>query len=744
MYKLFEEANNLRLFEEAKQKAIEYGHQYVTTEHVLSILLDKPEIQTMISKFSVEHSDLKNEVTDYLSTAVQENFIPPLKIEIPAWSSFVHVMIKREILIYTMTSGTMTESNHTFLYLFDADKDNFCSYLFEKYGLKKESLEKYVDGRYREKFYGDKGKETENGMPELAKYAVNLNEKAAKLKIDPLIGRAEEIYAVTQAMGRYKKNSVMLVGGEGVGKTAIVEGLALNIVNGNVPESLMNATIYSLDIAALVAGTRYRGEFEERMKLVLEELKNDTDAVLFIDEIHMVMAAGGSGDNNVNAANLLKPALARGEIRCIGSTTFDEYRKHIEKDKALCRRFKVVSVDEPSIKDAKEILQGLKSYYENFHGIHYDNDALDAAVDLSAKYIKGHLPDKALDLIDDAGTRVKLTGIPRNITVLDIEEEVAVKTKTPRSTVSQSELDRLEALKPELESMLFGQTQAIESLDDAMWIIRAGLREPNKPAAAFLFAGPTGVGKTETARQLAKRLDIPLFKEDMSEYMEKHSVSKFIGAAPGYVGYGDGSAGSGKLINEVDEHPHCVVLLDEFEKAHPDVQNIFLQIMDDGILTSSAGKPVSFRNVYLIFSTNAGSTAAANHKPMGFLKDSGDNGASSVQDKVINDTFSPEFRNRLDAIVRFNSLKAADMEHIVNKFIGELNVLASEKGFTIAVSEEVVKYLAVEGYDPKFGARPLKRAIDNHIKKPLSRRMVRQPNDKAVSVEMRDGVVVIL
>jgi ATP-dependent Clp protease ATP-binding subunit ClpA len=740
---------SISIFNDAKSKAIEFGHEYITPEHVFAALLNKEEIQKMISSFDIEPQQIQDELEEYLKEASVQNIIPALQ-------SDGHLKVTRavdrlqrfEILISTITNGQLDDNFYLFSAMF-TDNDSFVYYLLSKFGVEKAQVETYVKRYYAVKFFdhdektgapATKGKK-EDTPSELEKYAVNLNEKAKELKIDPLIGRESEVYSITQIMARYKKNNAMLIGEAGVGKTAIVEGLALNIVNGNVPESLRDATIYALDIASLLAGTRFRGEFEERVKLVLEELKLDPNAILFIDEIHMILSAGASGDNNVNAANLLKPALARGDLRCIGSTTYEEYRKFVEKDKALARRFKKLDVNEPTVEDAKAILKGSKSYYETFHGLYFDDEALDAAVDLSHRYVKGFLPDKAFDLIDDAAAHIKLSGNLRNLNVDDIEAEVSKTARIPPATVSESENQKLENLEGDLLGEIFGQDAAITELTDSIIISRSGLREPNKPAAAYLFAGPTGVGKTEVAKQLARTLGIELVRMDMSEYMEKHSVSKLIGAGPGYVGYGEGGNGSGKLINAIDTTPHCVLLIDEIEKAHADVQNIFLQVMDNASLESSSGKKVDFQNVIIIMTTNAGS-AISEKSSIGF-GNSTNTDNSGEQDKAIKAMFSPEFRNRLDAIIRFSALDERNMVSIANKFVGEMISQAKvSKGVTITVADEVVSFLAVKGYDRAYGARPMKRAITDYIKKPLARLLLKAKAGDHLRIELNEVPVV--
>jgi ATP-dependent Clp protease ATP-binding subunit ClpA len=560
----------------------------------------------------------------------------------------------------------------------------------------------------------------------LAKYAANLNETAGKGGIDPLIGREDEVAMMIQILARRSKNNLALVGEPGVGKTAIAEGLAVKIVANEVPDVLAGSVVYSLDIGALMAGARFRGDMEERLKQVLKSLTFVPNAILFIDEIHTIMGTGAGQSGSLDIANLLKPALANGSLKCIGSTTNEEYRKHFEKDRALQRRFKRVDVFEPSIEDAKAILFGLKSRFEEFHKVTYTDEAIEAAVDLTARYVTNQLlPDKAIDILDNAGARQRVAPEASRLTVItlaEIEVEVSKVAKIPAKIVKDDESTKLSTLEDDLKAAVFGQDTALAALADAVFVSRSGLRDTNKPAGAFMFAGPTGVGKTEAARQLATTLGIPLLKYDMSEYMEKHAVSKLIGSPPGYVGYSDGGSGSGKLVNDIEQNPYAVLLLDEIEKAHPDVFNVLLQVMDDAKLTSSAGKTVSFRNIILIMTTNAGaSEASKNGIGFGASTQGGDPTAA------INRTFSPEFRNRLDTTVMFSRLQQANVLRVVNKFLSALETQARDRQVEIEVTTEAREWLAKNGFNPAMGARPLARSINDNIKTPLSRLMVVGP-----------------
>src|SRR5690242_10316248 len=553
----------------------------------------------------------------------------------------------------------------------------------------------------------------------LSNYCVNLNKKAMAGKIDPLIGRELEIERTIQILCRRTKNNPLYVGEPGVGKTAIAEGLAKRIIEGDVPEVLARSTIYALDMGALLAGTRYRGDFEERLKAVVAELENQQGAILFIDEIHTVIGAGATSGGAMDASNLLKPALASGNLRCIGSTTYKEFRNYFEKDRALVRRFQKIDVNEPNIEDSVKILRGLKTNYERHHKVLYTDEAIRAAVELSAKYINGRkLPDKAIDVIDEVGASRML--LPENkrrktVTLRDVEEIVAKIARIPPKSVSADDKETLRNLERDLKAMVFGQDRAIEALSAAIKLSRAGLRDPEKPIGNYLFSGPTGVGKTEVARQLASVMGIELIRFDMSEYMERHSVSRLIGAPPGYVGFDQG----GLLTDAIDQHPHAVLLLDEIEKAHPDLFNILLQVMDHGKLTDHNGKTVDFRNVILIMTTNAGASDAA-REAIGFGRDS----RQGEDEDAIKRLFTPEFRNRLDATIAFAGLTPEIVGRVVEKFVMQLEAQLADRNVTIELSSAAKEWLAERGYDRLYGARPLARVIQEHIKKPLAEELL--------------------
>ncbi len=582
------------------------------------------------------------------------------------------------------------------------------------------------------------GSVVKQGGEALEAYCVDLNEKAKSGKIDPLIGRQAEVERSIQILCRRTKNNPLLVGDPGVGKTAIAEGLARKIVNGEVPEVLKDATIYSLDMGSLLAGTRYRGDFEERLKQVVKELESHDNAVLFIDEIHTVIGAGATSGGAMDASNLLKPALASGSLRCMGSTTYKEYRQHFEKDRALVRRFQKIDVNEPTIEDTVKILKGLKTTYETHHKLRFTDAAIRTAVDLSARYITDRkLPDKAIDVIDEAGASQMLLPESKRKKVIgqkEVEAVIAKMARIPPKSVSKSDTESLRELETDLKRAVFGQEQAIDQVSSAMKLARAGLRDPNKPIGAFLFSGPTGVGKTEVAKQLAATLGIEMQRFDMSEYMERHTVSRLIGAPPGYVGHDQG----GLLTDAVDQHPHSVVLLDEIEKAHPDVYNILLQVMDNGTLTDAVGKKVDFRNVILIMTTNAGAADNA-RAAIGF----GRGKVEGEDDKAIQRLFAPEFRNRLDAIVAFKPLGAETIRSVVTKFVLQLEAQLADRNITIELTDEATDWLAKNGFDELYGARPLARVIQEHIKKPLADDILfgRLTRGGHVKVELKDGKI---
>ncbi|MCD8497352.1 MAG: AAA family ATPase, partial [Alphaproteobacteria bacterium] len=588
---------------------------------------------------------------------------------------------------------------------------------------------------------GEEGVKT--GREALDAYCINLNEKAQKGKIDPLIGREKEVERTVQILCRRSKNNPLYVGEPGVGKTAIAEGLAKRIIEGAVPDVLKGSIIFSLDMGALLAGTRYRGDFEERLKAVLAELEKIDGAVLFIDEIHTIVGAGATSGGAMDASNLLKPALSNGSLKCIGSTTYKEYRNHFEKDRALVRRFQKIDVEEPSIPDTIAILQGLKKQFEDHHKVEYTDEAIKAAVELTSRYIGDRkLPDKAIDIIDEVGAAQAIVPPDMRKNVIDkedIEAVVAVIARIPAKTVSSDDKETLKNLERDLKTLVYDQDKAIDTLCDAIKMSRAGLRDAEKPIGSYLFAGPTGVGKTEVAKQLSKTLGIELLRFDMSEYMERHAVSRLIGSPPGYVGFEQG----GLLTDKVDQHPHCVLLLDEIEKAHPDLFNILLQVMDYGKLTDNNGKTIDFRNVILIMTTNAGAMQLAK-TPIGFGREIGGDGDHYGDNEAITKTFTPEFRNRLDAVVPFQNLKPETMEKVVDKFIIQLEAQLADRDIAIDLTHKARVWLAKEGYDPAMGARPLARVIQEKIKRPLAEEILfgKLENGGVVVADIKDGQIV--
>jgi len=747
----YEEAQNISI--RAMEVARSYSHEMVTLEHVLYALLENNEVQTCLASLSVNYL----QISELLEKFFSAGFIGKSKHGgTPIKTAHFEALFVRAIATSQFSSRKNVTAVDLLMFMMQfPHEDNYAVTALLRANVTSLALKKYLARNTpatQNNSRVDRSAESTGPMGDMPisdseptnhdeaiayvkKFATNLNELADSGKIDPVIGRASEFDSTIQVLARRTKNNAVLVGDPGCGKTAIAEGLAYNIVKGNVPKILRNSTVWSLDIGALVAGTRFRGDFEERMKIFLKSLtflseplpehdpESPTIAILFIDEIHMIIEAGSGNKGTMDVSNLLKPALAKGTLRCIGSTTLEEWRKHFEKDRALVRRFKKIQIDEPSPELTKAILRGLRGIYEAFHHVTYTDAALDASVDLTHRYIKSAvLPDKAIDIMDQAGARQRITDENKliQIDVKEIEVEVSKIAKIPPAEMSEAESDKLARLQKDLENAVFGQSKAIEALTNAVMISRSGLRESNLPAGCYLFSGPTGCGKTEVARQFAKTLGIPLVKFDMSEYMEKHSVSKLIGSPPGYVGFGDGGAGDGLLVNAVDTNPACVLLLDEIEKAHPDIYGILLQVMDDAKLTNSQGKTVYFHNVYVIMTTNAG-VAATETNVIGFGRESD---IGEIDEKAIKNTFTPEFRNRLDAVISFDRLKPEVMLKIVDKFINNLKVLASLKNVDLTITIPACEWLANKGYDKLYGARPLTRVIDKYIKIPLSKEML--------------------
>ncbi len=721
--------------EQALHRALEFAnerhHEYATLEHLLLALSDDRDAAAVMRACNVDVDQLRRRITEYLDTEL-DSLVRKGSSDAQPTTSFQRVIHRAVVHVQSSGREEVTGANvliaifaeresHAAFFLQEQEMTRFDAVQYVSHGIAKRagmSEPKSVRGVDDENSSGEGGSEKKQ-VDALNNYCVNLNKKARDGRIDPLIGRETEVLRTIQVLCRRSKNNPLFVGDPGVGKTAIAEGLARKIVRGEVPEVLKDATIFSLDMGTLLAGTRYRGDFEERLKAVMKEIENYPGAILFIDEIHTVIGAGATSGGAMDASNLLKPALQSGAVRCIGSTTYKEYRQHFEKDRALVRRFQKIDVKEPTIEDSIEIMKGLKPYFEEFHKLKYTNEAIKAAVELSAKYIHDRkLPDKAIDVIDETGASQML--VPegkrkKKITVKEVEATVATMARIPPKTVSKSDSEVMSNLEKDLKRLVFGQDSAISALSSAIKLARAGLREPEKPIGSYLFSGPTGVGKTEVAKQLAALMGIELLRFDMSEYMEKHTVSRLIGAPPGYVGFDQG----GLLTDGIDQHPHSVLLLDEIEKAHPDLYNILLQVMDHGKLTDHNGKQVDFRNVILIMTTNAGASDLAK-AAIGFnrSKREGDD------QEAINRMFTPEFRNRLDSVIPFNGLPPSVITKVVEKFIFQLEAQLADRGVTIEMTEEATAWVAETGYDEKFGARPLARVIQEHIKKPLAEELL--------------------
>ncbi|MBV1917418.1 MAG: ATP-dependent Clp protease ATP-binding subunit ClpA [Sphingomonadaceae bacterium] len=736
----------------ALSQASERSHEYATLEHLLLALIEDADAAQVMQACGVDLGDLGDVVKQYLDQEYQS-----LKTEEkgdPAPTAGFQRVIQRAIL-HVQSSGKDTVTGANVLVALFSERDSYAVYFLQQQDMSRLDAVSFIShgiGKGGRSIEDRSPKGSEEQAPQveekadpknkkesaLDQFCVNLNEKALAGKIDPLIGRGPEVDRTIQILCRRSKNNPLYVGDPGVGKTAIAEGLARKIVEGEVPEVLSEAVIYSLDMGSLLAGTRYRGDFEERLKQVVSELEQMPDAVLFIDEIHTVIGAGATSGGAMDASNLLKPALSGGTIRCIGSTTYKEFRNHFEKDRALLRRFQKIDVNEPTIEDTIKILKGLRSAFEEHHKVRYTPDALKTAVELSARYINDRkLPDKAIDVIDEVGAMQMLLPPSRRrktITAKEIEKVISTMARIPPKSVSSDDKKALGSLHKDLKRVVFGQDKAIDLLSTAMKLSRAGLRDQDKPIGSFLFSGPTGVGKTEVAKQLASIMGIPIQRFDMSEYMERHSISRLIGAPPGYVGYDQG----GLLTDAIDQQPHCVLLLDEIEKAHPDLFNILLQVMDNGRLTDHHGKTVDFRNVVLIMTTNAGAADMA-RQGIGF----GDVSKEDASEEAVKQMFSPEFRNRLDAIVPFNYLGKDTVSRVVDKFILQLELQLAEQNVHIQYDSNAREWLADRGYDRLFGARPMARLIQEKVKQPLAEELLfgKLENGGEVHVSVKDSAL---
>jgi ATP-dependent Clp protease ATP-binding subunit ClpA len=705
-------------FLEAKSKM----HEFMTVEHLLLALIDNPSALEVFSAVGADTDRVRQDVTIFLDETTPKVSGEEDRETQPTLG-FQRVL--QRAVFHVQSSGKKEVTGANVLVAIFSEQESQAVYILNKQDITRLDVVNYLSHGIT-KYQGDA--EREDDIPEseavsvdqqtqtnpLETYTTNLNEMARLGKIDPLIGRKDEVERTVQILCRRRKNNPLYVGEAGVGKTALAEGLAKKIVDGEVPDVLKNAVIYSLDLGGLVAGTKYRGDFEKRLKSVLKELKSHPGSVLFIDEVHTIVGAGAASGGVMDASNLIKPVLASGDLKCIGSTTYTEYRTIFEKDHALARRFQKIDVSEPSVTETIQILNGLKSRFEEHHQIRYAKKALEAAAELSSKYINERfLPDKAIDVIDEAGAYQQLQGTKKKklIGVLDVEKIISKIARVPAKTVSASDVEQLKNVEKNLKMVVFGQDEAIETLADTIKMSRSGIGEQLKPIGSFLFAGPTGVGKTEITKQLAETLGTKLIRFDMSEYMEAHTVSRLIGAPPGYVGFDQG----GLLTEEINKHPYAVLLLDEIEKAHPDIFNILLQVMDHGTLTDNNGRKCNFRNVVLVMTTNSGATEMS-RSSIGFKQQ--DHSSDGME--IIKKSFTPEFRNRLDAVILFNPLSAEHIAHVVDKFLVELQVQLDDKKVELVIDDEVKVWLAEKGYDEKMGARPMARVIQQHLKKPLA------------------------
>ncbi|EOQ88013.1 ATP-dependent Clp protease ATP-binding subunit ClpA [Leptospira yanagawae serovar Saopaulo str. Sao Paulo = ATCC 700523] len=720
-----------KTLELAQTEATKFHHEFITLEHLLYGLTFNEKTKDVLINVGCDLELLREELLDYFEDDLSSIAVPNLKVQ-PKYTVGVQFVIQFAAFHVQNSGKEEVDGNNVLVALFREEDSQAC-YLLAKQDIKRLDVIKYIShGVKKEKDESDfeysesteeldEENEDRSKQSALEKFCVNLTEKAKLGKLDPCIGRDTEIQRTIHILSRRRKNNPIFVGEAGVGKTSIVEGIAERVVKGKVPKSLLGLEIYSLDMGLVMAGTKFRGEFEERLKSILQELVGKPEKVIFIDEIHTIVGAGAVSGGSLDASNLMKPALANGELKCIGTTTYKEYKSIFEKDHALSRRFQKIEVTEPSREDAIQILNGLKPKYESFHGVTYSTKAIEACVDLSSLHLRDRfLPDKAIDLMDEAGAFVKLRDENKEkakkfVGILEIETLVAKIAKIPEKTVKADDKKKLETLDAEIKSVVFGQNHAIDQIVDAIHYSRSGLGDEGKPIGSFLFVGPTGVGKTEVAKTLAEKMGIEFLRFDMSEYMEKHSVSRLIGSPPGYVGYDQG----GQLTDAIAKSPHCVLLFDEIEKAHEDIYNILLQVMDHATLTDSTGKKADFKNVILILTTNTGAQESA--KPLlGFDTDRYDDRSL----KAIERTFTPEFRNRLTAVIEFNPLSVAIVKQVVKRMFKTLQGKAKEKGIQLEISEKAVRYLAETGYDRSMGARPIQRIINSEIGKPLSKKIL--------------------
>ena len=717
---MVEPSKELQLvFDKAVNDAKKLEHEYVTLEHLLYAMLCEVNFEGMLKTYGVDVELIKKNIENYLKTKLDDIKTDMQKYK-PKKTQTVERVLNRAFAQILFSGKTVIEIPDVFLSML-SEKRSYACFALEQAGVNKENFVDYINSEYSAAGVEEEQPENlGNANKALKMFTANLNEDVKRGKIDPVIGREEEIEQLALTLGRRNKSNAILVGDPGVGKTAIAEGLAYRIVNGDVPDFLKEYSVYTLDIGSMLAGSKYRGDFEERFKLVLQALRSKGKTIMFIDEAHMISGAGAGSSNSANdLANMLKPALSKGNIKVIASTTWDEYRKHFEKDRALMRRFQRVTVDEPTAETTVEILKGLRKYYEEYHDVDITDAAIDAAVKLSVKYqTDKKLPDKAIDLIDIACSRFKVQNQTedRIVDVENVQNELAKMIKVPEAQIKEQETENLVNLERNLKGNVYGQETAIEQIVDKILVAQAGLKADNRPVGSFVFMGPTGVGKTELAKQLASNLGVKLVRFDMSEYQEKHSISKLIGSPPGYVGFEDNA---GQLITRLQENPNCVLLLDEIEKAHPDVSSVLLQIMDNGRITGSNGKEADARNCILILTTNLGA-ADSEKNAIGF----GDSMEKQYSDADLKKFFPPEFRNRLDGVVTFGRLDKVTMLKIVGKFLKTLKDQIADKNITMSIDDSAMDYLVERGFDRKMGARPLQRVIDNEIKRPLSREIL--------------------
>jgi len=736
---MVEPSETLQLvFEKAIKDAKKLKHEYVTLEHLLFSMMCEENFYNIIKGLEIDPDYLKSNLEHYLTNKLGDIKTEESKYK-PKKTQTVERVLNRAFTQVLFNGRPYIELTDVLLSIL-AEKKSMANYYLEESGISKDNFAEYLNSEVDEVV--EQEETSGAGQKALKQYTTNLNEEVKNNKVDPVIGRDGELESIALALGRRSKNNVLMVGDPGVGKTAIAEGLAWNIVNDNVPEFLKEYDVYNLDIGSMLAGSKYRGDFEERFKLVLAGLRAKGKTIMFIDEAHMMSGAGAGGQNSANdLANMIKPALSKGNIKVVASTTWDEYRKYFEKDRALMRRFQRVTIDEPSPDVTRDILQGIKKYYEDYHKTTITDGAIDAAVKLSVKYQSDKkLPDKAIDLLDVACSRFKLKEVKDSDKIVaesEIQFELSKMLNLPEEQVAEKETENLANLEDNLKKVVYGQDTAIDDIVDKILVAQAGLKPEDKPVGSFVFMGPTGTGKTETAKQLSKALGVGLVRFDMSEYQEKHAVAKFIGSPPGYVGHEENA---GLLITKIQENPNCVLLLDEIEKAHPDVSQILLQIMDNGFVTGSNGKTADARNCILILTTNLGARDAEKNA-IGFT----DSMEKEYEDTELKTFFAPEFRNRLDGVVTFAKLTKEVMMKIVGKFLVDLKEMVSDKDVEIKVTDEALDYLVDKGFDPKMGARPLQRVIDKDIKRPLSRKLLFGDlrNGGVVTVDVIDGNVVL-